>query len=728
MNIRYWTGLTLALLSLPVAAFEYEWNGAELKWKNLLSVGAQMRMQDRSSDLVGKLNLEGQQNLCAADDCLSLNGDPAPNQRLVDAPGAFFGSNGDDGNLNYDRHDIVAALSKLNSDLSLRYGNWLARVHAVGYYDAVNADFDEHHPNTLYQPARTPREADAVERYAEGWELYEAFVQYGFEWREGREGALTVGSQIVRWGESNLLALNSVSEINPPSYRSFHAPGAEFNEVFKPVPAVTLSGALTDTISVELFWQLQWKPAEVDPAGSFFSFTDFIGGDNLTANVALGQFPEDPDGEFRFGNSDLRQLSSATLTIPVREIDARDSGQYGAKLSHFADWLNDGTELSLYFLNYHSRLPYASLFAAQDSCARDSRTIVGAYMDCRGFNGDLPNPIYGEGLEPLPVDTVRAVVEYPEDIQMYGFSFNTNLGSWSLAGEYAYRPNLPLLLSIQDLFFAAAQPAVPANQISFAQLVGPGDLLNVANITAALQAGLGNLGNFNPGEVLGLAGQLLALSDVTFPAATDAFPAYITRYRGIDRVQAGQYLRGWERYGAGQLGLTAIRAVPDILGADQIIFLNEVGFTHIIDMPRHDELQFETFYLNATHASGGADGSGQPGGVPPSTLRFNPTQQTKGFADDFAWGIRLLIRGEYNDVVFGWNLRPTLLLAWDIDGTAPQPLQNFVEDRKEFSVINDVQFTEDFAGRLGYQWFTGAGDRNNYRDRDNLSLSFSYAF
>lgn len=722
-----WASLLLGLTTAPALAIEAEWNGFDLQWKTLISVGAQMRMQDRSEDLIGKLNIDGQQTLCSSDDCLSLSGDPAPNQRIVDARGGFFAGNGDDGNLNYDKGDIVAALTKINTDLSLHRGDWLARVHALGYYDPVNADFDHRHPNTLYQPARTPRPGDAVDRYAMGAELYEAFLQYSFSWGESREGALTIGSQIVRWGESTLLALNSVGEINPPSYRSLHAPGAEINEVFKPVPAITLSTSLTDDISMELFYQLLWKPAEVDPAGTYFSFTDFIGGDNLTANLSLGQFPEDPDRQFMFGNSDLRQLSRTTLTVPVKERDARDDGQYGLRLSHFADWLNNGTDLSLYFLNYHSRLPYASFYAADDSCARDSTSIVGAYIDCRGFNGDLPNPIYGEGLEPLPADTVGSVVEYPEDIQMVGFSFNTNIGSWSLAGEYAYRPNLPLLISLQDMFFAAAQPALPANEIGFNRLID-GQAITVAGLTDALITGLGNFGPDTLLQIPGVVNGLLALSDVTFPAATDAFPAYVTGYRGIDRVQAGQYLRGWERLGVGQLGLTAIRAVPSILGADQIIFLNEVGFTHIVDMPKKNELQFETFYLNSTHASGGADGTGQPGGVPPDTLRFNPTQQTQGFADDFAWGIRSLIRGEYNDVIFGLSFRPTILIAWDIQGTAPQPLQNFVEDRKEFALVNDVQVTEDLGVRMGYTWYTGAGDRNNYRDRDNASLSFSYAF
>jgi len=731
MSFKHWAGLLPALLALPAQAIEAQWNDYDLQWKNLLSIGAQLRMQARSTELIGKTNVDGQQTLCAADDCLSVTGDPAPNQRLVDARGAFFGSNADDGNLNYDQGDIVAALFKLNSDLSVKHGAWLGRLHGVAFYDPVNAEFEESHPNTLYQPAHTQRAGDLVNRYAMGAELYEAFLQYAFNWGADRDAALTVGSQVVRWGESSLLALNSIAEINPPSYRSFHAPGAEFNEVFKPVPAITLSTSLSESVSMELFYQLQWKPAEVDPAGSYFSFTDMIGGDNLSAGLSLGQFPEDPDNRFRFNNQELRLLSSAALTVPVRETEARDDGQYGIKLSHFADWLNDGTDLSLYFLNYHSRLPNVAMYAASDSCARDSTTVIDAYVKCRGFNGELPNPIYGEGIEPLPVDTVRVQLEYPEDIQMYGFSFNTNVGDWSIAGEYAYRPNLPLMISVFDLFYAAAQPALPANDIRFSQdLVGFDNIRNVGDLGPLIGAGARSLPEIlaHPEQLTGLLAGLAQASDIVIPAATTAFPAYVTRYRGIDRVQPGQRIEGWERFGAGQFGLTAIRADSNILGADQIIFLGEVGFTHIVDMPKRDQLQFETFYVNATHASEGADGSGTADGQPPDTLRFNPTQQTQGFADDFAWGLRSVIRGEYNDVLFGLSLRPTIFLAWDVQGTAPQPVQNFVQGRKEITLVNDVQVTNDFGVRLGYTWFTGAGDRNYYRDRDFLALSLSYAF
>ncbi len=37
--------------------------------------------------------------------------------------------------------------------------------------------------------------------------------------------------------------------------------------------------------------------------------------------------------------------------------------------------------------------------------------------------------------------------EYVEDIRVYGFSFNTNIGEASVFGEIAYRPNLPVGIS-----------------------------------------------------------------------------------------------------------------------------------------------------------------------------------------------------------------------------------------------------------------------------------------
>ncbi|MGV2482199.1 UNVERIFIED_CONTAM: DUF1302 family protein, partial [Salmonella enterica subsp. enterica serovar Weltevreden] len=78
-----------------------------------------------------------------------------------------------------------------------------------------------------------------------GVALYDAYLQYAFEFGE-RQGALTVGNQIVRWGERTLVAINSVSEINPPNANFLRMPGNEINEVFQPVPAVVLATDLID--------------------------------------------------------------------------------------------------------------------------------------------------------------------------------------------------------------------------------------------------------------------------------------------------------------------------------------------------------------------------------------------------------------------------------------------------------------------------------------------------
>jgi len=720
-----WCVAVLALVSTQGQAIEFEWQGVEGAWKNVLSVGAAMRMQERSNELLGKLSVPGQQTLCQPDDCISLDGDPEPNQRLVDAEGSFFGHNGDNGNLNYDRYDLVAATTKLNSDLTARHGNWLARVHAVGFFDPVNVDFDETHNDTEFQPRHTRRNGEIQDLYAIGINLYDAYLQYAFEWGE-RSGAITVGSQVVRWGESTLVALNSISEINPPDANFLRMPGGEFNEIFQPVPAVVISSDLFEGVSVELFYQLLWRAVRPDASGSFFSDSDIVGGGS-DATISLGQFGEDPNQQRVFHNDTVRALSSSATTVYVREEDPSDEGQYGLRLNYFADWLNDGTELGLYFLNYHSRLPYGSLHATDDSCARDSQSVGAAFVDCRGFNGDLPNPLYGQGLEPLPIDTLDVFLQYPEDIQMYGISFNTNIGSWSLAGEYSFRPNLPLQVQLADLVLGGVQPAFPANQLAIQQ--NPGGINDIETIQQLVAEGLGT--NPDPARLLqaaALATALPGLADDILPAAEDAVPSFVVRYRGIDRVAPNQYLRGWERLHVGQFDFTAIKAISSTLGADQIIFIGEIGGTQVFNMPSKRELQFETFYPNATTASPGQDGTGQPDGMPPEAATLVPTQQRKGFADDFAWGVRSLIRMEYNDVVFGLNFKPAFLLSWDVSGTAPFPIQNFVEGRKEFAAGTDINFTESLTGRVLYSWFTGAGQANTRRDRDYLALSMSYAF
>lgn len=710
----------LLLSSLPAAAFEVEWGLFSATSKNFVSGGLGVRMQDPATDLLGKTNVPGQQDLCF-DNCISLSGDPAPNQRLIDAPGAFSGVNQDDGNLNYQKHDLISAPLKLSTDWSFELGEWFGRFRALAFYDPLNVDFRERNTDTRFQPARVDRPGRVEDVSALGVELFEAFISREFLLGE-RFVNFTIGNQYLRWGESTLVAINSINEVSPPSQAFLRFPGVEFNEIFLPVPLVTLGIELAPSLSAEVFYQLQWKPAQPDARGQFFSDLDLIEGD--FAAVSLGQFGEDPNQEYRFAGA-LGQISSSSATTRLgSEIDPRDSGQFGAKISYYAEWLNGGTELNAYAMNYHSRLPLAQVTATDASCLRvetngraDSTNLLEALADCQGFNGallgrqDQNNP----EREPLPIDTLQASLFYPEDIQMYGVSFNTNAGRWSLAGEYVYRPSLPLLVQLTDVIFYGLQPAFPVGQIDALPVAG--DLL-------------GALAPFGPDLGLADLGALAELGASTFPSSADGIPSFLQRYRGDERVAPGQVINGWEEMKVHQMGLTGIRGLSsNPIGADQLLIIAEVGATYVQGMPSRDVLQFETGYINRTHASPGADCSGTPDApVEECTRRLNPTQQTDGFATPFSWGLRTIIRGEYNSRLFGFNYFPQLIAGWDVGGTAPFPSQNFVEGRKEAILSTNVVIGQDLSVRFQYQWFWGGGQFNTRRDRDNAAVNVTYNF
>jgi hypothetical protein len=685
----------------PAYALDYEWQDVKVTLNNRWSAGAAWRMEDRDDALIGILNVDGQQNLCAGDDCLSFEGDPAPNQRLVDAKGAFLGHTFDDGNLNYDKHDLVAGATKLTTDLAIGWQNYAFKARGVGFYDTVNRGRKDFHPNTIHQPAETSR-LDSVERdVGADYDLYELFAQGQFT-VGGREVVISVGNQTVRWGESNFIALNGLNEINPPDENRLWLPGGQINEVFQPVPLAVVSADLVENVSMEAFYQFGWEPVIPAAAGSFMSSFESAGGADHVI-ITQGQVPEDPNGEHRFAGVAALISDSSTRAAMLKGFgDAEDGGQFGLRLNWFAEDFNGGTDFGFYAMNYHSRVPYLGTLAAQESCMRNSLTFVDAAVSCNAFNGALRQQI-GDTLgidtllparEPLPFDTIKLFLDYPEDIQMYGVSFNTNVGKWSLAGEYAFRPNVPVQVSLVDVLMAAAQPAFPRMDIP----------VGVAPV------------------VLG-----------TVPGARSIVPDFLSGYRGFDNsdpnndINGGQLIRGYERLHVGQLGLTGLKTISSSnpIKADQIIILIEAGLTHVTDLPDKDELQMEGYVLHKnSHASPGADGTGTNG--VPDSRRLNPTQQTDGFADDFATGYRVLGRFEYNDVIEGINFMPWLGWFHDVKGISVGPMQNFIEGRKNFLVGTEFNLDGGWSGALFYYGF--AGSNNVVRDRDFLTFSVNYTF
>lgn len=321
------------------------------------------------------------------------------------------------------------------------------------------------------------------------------------------------------------------------------------------------------------------------------------------------------------------------------------------------------------------------------------------------------------------MDTAGLRLDYPEDIHMFGVSFNTTALGWSITGEYAYRPNLPAQILISDVFYAGLQQGfgtadIPLNPLGIQVPDGP-----LAGTVQSLIDGV--LGGALPGVSV----------DTIIPGAETFIPSVLTRYRGRtiangNEYQPGEYVRGYERLKVGQFVINGLKIFPSTFGADDVTVLGECGFTHVIDMPEEGELYFQG-RMEHTHPSPGADCSGFPDGTNCNTAqvtaRINPTRQTSGFADDFAMGLRLLVQFNYGNFMnSGINLKPTLLWFEDIYGIAPFPVQNYVEGNRW--MIPGIQFEigQAFNGTILYQYFDGKDQA--LQDRDNISASITYNF
>ena len=259
----------------------------------------------------------------------------------------------------------------------------------------------------------------------------------------------------------------------------------------------------------------------------------------------------------------------------------------------------------------------------------------------------------------------RYFTEYPENIDLYGLSFNTNINSigMSLQGELSYRPNVPLQIDDVELLFAALSP-------------------------------LNSL----------------------IPAPYDRFVSQLGEY------EAGDTIRGWERHEMSQLQFTATQLFGpnNPFKADQIVLLAEVGFTQIWDLPETNVMRYNG---PGTDTGGGA--SELTGG----TSRNPVTEPNQYFATPFSWGYRLIARMDFNNAFgLPINLFPRLGFNHDVNGTTPGPGGNFIEGRKSATIGLGATYLETWGADISYTAYFGAGIHNLIHDRDFVSLNIKYSF
>lgn len=406
------------LAALPASAFQFELGPIQGNLDNTISYGALWRAQGRSDSLVGIAN-----------------------------GGSARSVNGDDGNLNYDAGDIVNQVFRATHELELKYGSDLSLfVRGSEFFDLqVAQDLDNF----------GGRGRDRLQMQ---YELLDAFLSFSSKPFGDRSTNIRIGNQVINWGESTFIQ-NGINATNPLDILRLRAPGAELREALRPTPMLSFSQELTDAVTLEAYIQARFDNFLLDPRGSYFSTTDIASDDGNRAVVTFGRRDDDFSGNPIPPNSPAypttQQLGlgpfDPAASVWVGRTGVRDRpngfGQFGVATRYLADWLGS-TEFGAYYLRYHSRVPLVSALKSTHPNPGSGTTSVLTPTPLGAATGQNGSAAY--------------FIEYPEDINLFGLSFNTQLpNGMALQGEYTYRPNLPLQRGATELLIAALN--LPSN-------------------------------------------------------------------------------------------------------------------------------------------------------------------------------------------------------------------------------------------------------------------------
>ncbi|MNH88078.1 hypothetical protein D3C73_405780 [compost metagenome] len=352
----------------------------------------------------------------------------------VNNGGKGLSQTSDDGHLNFKSGDTFSKIFKGIHDLELKYGDTGVFVRGKYWYDFELKD--ESRPFKDISDSNRKEGAKSA-----GGQILDAFVYHNYSIAD-QPGSVRLGKQVVSWGESTFIG-GGINSINPIDVSAFRRPGAEIKEGLIPVNMFYVSQSLTENLSAEAFYQIEWDQTVVDNCGTFFSQPDIVADgcdDNLRVLAKRSQIPAIALGPLAANGVDVNNEGVLVRRGPDR--DARDGGQWGASLKYMFEPLD--TEFGAYFMNYHSRAPIFSATGAPQSVYNTARALPGPFA----------------ALAPLLVaGNSNYFIEYPEDIRLYGLSFSTTLPTgtaWS--GEISYRPNAPVQLNSTDILFAGVRP------------------------------------------------------------------------------------------------------------------------------------------------------------------------------------------------------------------------------------------------------------------------------
>jgi hypothetical protein len=275
----------------------------------------------------------------------------------------------------------------LLSQVDLDAGNYGVHASAAGWYDGLDND-----ENGSSQPGSF-HTAEVSDQGGHQLELFEAFLHGTVDLGRDQPLSFRIGRHSLAWGESLFFQNNGIAAGLSPidSYMVQSPSDYRAKDTLLPVDQVSASWAATSELSIQAYYQFEWRRSRIDPDYAYIDPNNVLGAEGTSLlSLTVG----------RLGTFYYRRRA---------DISPDSTDQYGLSVK----WHRGDYDIGLYALSYDAKTPNIEYYT---NYGFGSGPSVGAYR-----------------------------LEFPTGIEIYGASLAGPLGDAVFGAEISGRRNMPLV-------------------------------------------------------------------------------------------------------------------------------------------------------------------------------------------------------------------------------------------------------------------------------------------
>lgn len=422
--------------------------GRRSRWLASVALGSCVQAQAVPFDATvsGRFTFGSVRRLESADPNLLT----AINAPLVSLTGFAGGSNADDANLNFRRHEAVSTVLKGTIDVAAHQGDTSALLRIKAWRDLALENHNRPWGNAANgYAADTPLGDGGAARLSQftGVALMDAYVQHAVT-LGGVRVTGRIGQQVLAWGERSG-APGGLEALNARDFPALRRPGAVPQETRVPAPMLFARLDLHPALAVEGFISARFRPSALDMCGTFWAVSDYLA---TGCDLVMGGLPQ--------LNDRARLRTGAVLKrLPTPAVHDHDAG-VGLV------WKAWGADMGL----YHARTTWRTPTPTLRRSTRAGPAVIPGDPD--GKN-------------------IAFFTEYPENIALTALTFAHKGANRTVFGELSYRPRAPFMLSPGDALPPFLSATAPALLRESANAVAPGGVFHGYDFHAVAQAQFG---------------------------------------------------------------------------------------------------------------------------------------------------------------------------------------------------------------------------------------------